>query len=522
MRRRSLVTALAASLGAPRLARAQAGRVLKFIPQADLTLLDPGANGGFVTRNHAMMVFDTLYGIDSGFVSRPQMVEGHVIENDGLMWTMTLREGLRFHDGEPVRGRDAVASLKRWAARDSYGQALMAATDELSAPSDRSLRFRLKRPFPVADALGKLGGYVAVVLPERLAEGDPAKPVTEITGSGPFRYLASARMSGALNVYERFAGYVPRAEGATDVMAGPKLAHFDRVEWHTIPDAATAAAALQAGEMDWWEQPTPDLLPLLRKRADLVVETLDTVGFYGFLRLNHLQKPFDNPALRRAVLGAVRQSDYMLAASGTDRSLWRDAVGFFLPGGPMASDAGMAQLSGDLDAARRAVAASGYAGEKVALLAPTDFPSITAMSAVTEDLFRKIGLNVDAQAIDWGTALKRINSREPVEKGGWSAVCSYTAGINALNPSVHAYLRGAGASGLWGWPESPAIEAMRTEWLAGVSAEVERALGRRMQLQAMADVPYVPTGIFFQPTAHQRSIVGLQKMFTLFYGVSRV
>ncbi len=519
MQRRTLLTGLAAGLATPALA--QGVRPLKFIPQADLTLLDPTANGGFVTRNHAMMVYDTLYGIDSRFIARPQMVEGHTIEDDGRLWTLTLRPGLRFHDNEPVRGRDVVASLRRWAARDSYGQALLAATDELTAPDDRTIRFRLKRAFPLADALGKLGGYVAFILPERLADPDPNKPVTEITGSGPFRYLAAERVSGARNVYARFEGYLPRPDGTTDVMAGPKIAHFDRVEWYTIPDAATAAAALQAGEMDWWEQPTPDLLPLLRKRADLTVEVLDTVGYYSFLRPNHAQAPFNNPAFRRAVLGAISQADYMTAAAGTDTTLWRDGVGYFLPGGPMASTAAMEAMTGNLEAARRAIAASGYAGEKLALIAPTDFPALNAMSEITGDLLRKLGVNLDYQAIDWGTTLKRINSREPVEKGGWSAVCTYTAGINALNPSVHAYLRGAGAGGQWGWPDSPALEAMRATWFKGVTPEEERRLGEQMQRQAFQDVPYMPTGIFFQPTAHHRAITGLQKMFALFYGVSR-
>ncbi len=524
MKRRTLLSGIAAGLAMPSVAAAQGARVLKFIPQADLTLLDPLATGGFVTRNHAMMVYDTLYGIDAAFNPHPQMAAGHVVEQDGRHWTITLRPGLRFHDGEPVRAADAVASLRRWGARDSYGQALMAATDELSAPTDTTIRFRLKRPFPVDAALAKLGGFPAFVMPERLIPAEAARPVTEIVGSGPYRYLAAERVQGARNVYARFDAYVPRDGGTPDVMAGPKVAHFDRVEWHTIPDAATAAAALQAGEMDWWEQPTPDLLPLLRRHAALTVQLLDTVGFYSIIRLNHAQPPFSNPAFRRAVLGAVSQADFMIAAAGTDRSLWRDGIGFFLPGGPMASDEGMAALTAprDLAAARQAIAASGYAGEKLALVAPTDFPALNAMSEIAGDLLRKLGVNLDYQATDWGATLKRIQSQEPVEKGGWSALCTYTAGINALNPAVHAFMRGVGRTGQWGWPESPDLEAMRNEWLQGVAGEAERALARRMQQAAFRDVPFIPVGIFFQATAHRSNLVDLPKMFAQFYGVRRV
>ncbi|MBV8426657.1 MAG: ABC transporter substrate-binding protein, partial [Hyphomicrobiales bacterium] len=156
-RRTFLASALAATtLGAPSLAASPASRVLKFIPQADLAVLDPIWSTVYVTRNHAYLIFDTLYGWDASFQAKPQMVEGHSVENDGKLWRLTLRPGLRFHDAEPVLARDCVASLQRWSKRDNYGRMLMAATDELSAPDDRTLVFRLRQPFPqLPDALGK-------------------------------------------------------------------------------------------------------------------------------------------------------------------------------------------------------------------------------------------------------------------------------------------------------------------------------------------------------------------------------
>jgi peptide/nickel transport system substrate-binding protein len=269
MKRRTLLTGLAAagaaSLARPALVRAQSQTTLKFIPQIDLSFLDPHFTPAYVTRNHAYMVFDTLYGQDGSFAAQPQMVEGHTTEDDGKLWKLTLRPGLVWHDGQPVLARDCVASIRRWAKKDALGDALMQATDELSAPDDKTIRFRLKHPFPLLpDALGHAATYMPAMMPERLAATDSAKQVTDMVGSGPFRYLADQRLAGSRNVYEKFDRYVPRPGGTPDWTAGPKIVHYDRVEWTTIPDSATAAAALQNGEQDWWELiATFDLLPLL-------------------------------------------------------------------------------------------------------------------------------------------------------------------------------------------------------------------------------------------------------------------
>lgn len=255
----------------PTVTRAQSRRVLKFIQASDLGVLDPVWTPSYITRNHAYMVFDTLYGQtgpEAGFKATPQMVAGHTVEDDGKTWKLTLRDGLIFHDGQRVLARDCVASVRRWAARDTFGQARMQRAEELSAPDDKTIVFRLKRPFVLLpEALSKWAGYMYAIMPERLALTDPFKQVSEMVGSGPFRFKADERVPGSLLVYERFDGYRPLENGSPDWTSGPKIVHFDRVESHVMPDQATAAAALQSGEMDWWENATPELIPMLQKRG---------------------------------------------------------------------------------------------------------------------------------------------------------------------------------------------------------------------------------------------------------------
>ena len=526
MRRRTLLAAGAAALAAPRLAGAQNARVLRFIPQTDLTVLDPVWTTVYATREHANMVFDTLYGTDSQYRASPQMVAGHAVEDGGLRWDLTLRDGLLWHDGERVLARDCVASIRRWGQRDPFGQALLDATDELSAPDDRTIRFRLKRPFPLLPAaLGKLPSTIPAMMPERLARTDAFTQVTEMVGSGPFRFLADERISGARAAYARFERYVPRPDGVSDWTAGPKVVHVDRVEWTTIADPATAAAALQSGEQDWWNYAASDLVPLLRRAAGLKVEALDPSGLFCLMRLNHLQPPFNNPAIRRAMLHAFSQADFMQAIVGNDPAMYHTPHGVFCPNTPMASEAGLEPLVGprDLEKVKRMLKEAGYASEKTTMLVATDYAQFKAIGEVAADVMGRIGMNVDFVATDWGTMLQRRNNRGQVDQGGWSCFATGWEGVDHMDPSNHYAIRGNGNdTGAWpGWCVSPKLEALRTAWFDAPDVPAQQAICREMQVQCMQDVPSIPLGQYIQPTAYRSTITGVSKGFPTFWNVQR-
>ena len=518
-----LAAAGSAALAAPRLAVGAESRVLRFVPHADLTLLDPTWTTAYVTRHHGYLVFDTLFGQDGKFQPQPQMVEGVKTENDGKLWTLVLRGGLKFHDGEPVRGRDVVASLKRWGQRDELGKTLLAATDELSSPDDKTIVFRLKRPFPLLpSALGKTALMMAAIMPERIAAGDPSKPITEMVGSGPFKYVAGERVSGDRVVYERFADYVPRQGGAPDGTSGPKIVNFDRVEWRVIPDAATAAAALQTGEMHWWELPSADLVPSLRGMKALQVDMLDPTGYVGVFRVNQLQAPTSNVAIRRALMAAISQTDVVTATAGTDPKYWNDKLGFFCPGTPLASDAGMAALTSPRDpaAVKRMLDAAGYAGEPIVLMRPGDLQLNALPTDVIADNLSQAGFKVEVAAMDWGTVVQRRSKKEPPSQGGWSAFMSWFSGGDHLNPAVHGLLRGDD-SVQNGFCHSPEIDRLRGEWAAAPSQAEQVEIARKLQLQAFADVPYIPVGQIAQLTAYRNDLTGMLKGLPLFWNIRR-
>ena len=524
IRRRAFTAGAAAILAAPAISRAAANAPLKFIPQSDLTIIDPIVTTVYTARNHGFMVFDTLFGMDSNYRMQPQMLDRVETEDDGKRWKLRLREGLLWHDGEKVTARDCVASIKRWAVRDGIGSLLMARTDELSALDDRTIQFRLKRPFRILPyALGKISTPMCAMMPERLANTDPFKAVTEMTGSGPFRFKADEWISGARAVYTKFDRYVPRAEPTTGWTAGAKVVHLERVEWLTSPDDGTSASAMRAGEMDWWELPTPDLLPMLRKSGKIRVEIKDRNGTLGFMKTNNLQPPFNNAAIRRALLGAIDQKEFMTAVAGEDPNMWRSGVGIFTPGTEMANDAGMDLLNGprDLAKVRAALKDAGYAGEKVVMLAPGEPYYRKAMTDVGTAMMQSVGMNVETAAMDWGTAIVRREIKKPVDQGGWSTVFTTANGLDMQTPLLH-FLRTTGEKAWFGWTDSPKIEELRSAWADAPDLDTQKKVAADIQRQCWIDVPHLPVGIWYQPVAWQNSIDGIPDGFPLFWGARRV
>jgi peptide/nickel transport system substrate-binding protein len=527
MKRRRFVATAAVALASPSLVRSASSSILKYAPAGDLPSLDPIFAPYYETRCHGFMVFDTLYGqagADQGFAAKPQMIAGHAIEDGGSTWTLTLREGLTFHDGARVLARDCVASVRRWGARDQLGKTLMERTDSLTATDDRTIVFRLNKPFPMLpDALGKFGPNMCAIMPERLAHTDPFKPVAEIIGSGPFRFKADEQVPGSLYVYERFRDYEPRSNGFTDFLSGPKVVYFDRVEWHVIPDQISVIEALQAGEVDWDEYPLEDVLPTLRRDSSVALQKMGSVGWWGLLRPNCLFPPFDNPAIRRALLGAINQSDFMSAAIGSDPSLWHVPTGYFPPDSPMASDAGIEALTStrDLAKVRTDLREAGYRGEKIVLIAPATLWRARMFSEVAADLLRKIGMTVDEQVMDTATWARRLVSKKPPDQGGWNVFCTSMQGTDALSPVSHLALRGNGDQAFPGWPNSTAIEALRNEWLDAPNLAAQRKSAAAIQAQAFIDVPYLPLGTFYPSTAFRSDLTGVLDGQAIFWNVRR-
>lgn len=493
---------------------------LRVVMHTSLRAIDPHMSNAWILRDHGYMVFDTLFALDESMVPQPQMVDTYSVSDDKMTWTFKLREGLTFHDGSPVTADDAIASIRRWAGVDSLGAMLVEATGSMVAVDELTFELKLEKPFGlVVNALAKPSGLVPFVMPKRLADIAPSPNLPEAIGSGPFRFVADEWQPGVRAVYEKFNDYKPREEEPNG-LSGGKVAKVDRIEWISMGDAQTAMSALLRGEIDIWEAPPHDLLPVLAESEDVVIRNRNPQGNLTFMRMNWTQAPFDNVKIRQAVLHAIAQEDFLIAQIG-DPEYYRLCGAVFGCNTPHESEEGAVQLDGPhIDKAKELLAEGGYNGEKVVILSPTEPQIVAPLAAISVQALRNIGMNVELQSMDWNTFLLRRTNKGGVDEGGWSIFHTAMKVGDLSDPIINYYLRGDGQ--FFGWPEDPEIEKLAAEYAAAPDAGARNDLALKAHARAYEMLPFIPLGMFFDPPAYRSNIDGfVNGPATVFWNVEK-
>jgi peptide/nickel transport system substrate-binding protein len=497
-----LLVALCLAAPAPALA---ADKVLRVAPITDVQMLDPVYGTAWVNVVAGQMLFETLFAWDAKLQPKPQMVQSWSVSPDGLSWTFTLRDGLRFHDGQPVTTVDVIPSMVRWMTLASSTMA--GVTDSLAATDAKTFVWKLKRPFPLMlDAIGAAPSRMPAIFREKDL-GQPDKPITSGIGSGPFRWNADLRVTGARAVFDRNPDYVPRAE-PPDGLSGGRVVKVDRVDWKVIPDPATVAAALQRGEVDLWERPSVDLVQLLAKNPNIAMQRLTPIATQSMLRPNSLYPPFNDKRARQALNYVIDQGDQMAAGYG-DESIWRRCNSFFICGSPYGTEAGAEGFHQDFARARQLLQEAGYKGEKLVFISTHDIPWIGQQAEVAADALKRAGVNVDMVWADWASTATRMTNQEPPDKGGWNIwMVTSTGPVMAHplnNPGINMDCSRRNFSG---WPCDEAVEKLRAAFLNADEASRPAVLEQLHRALAEAS-PYRVMGQAEQLIAFRRDVTGV-------------
>jgi peptide/nickel transport system substrate-binding protein len=504
MRRAFLAAALAtAALAGSAVAQE---KVLRAVMHGDVRTIDPMWTTQVMANIHGMLVYDTLFGNDENMQPQPQMVDKYTISEDRKVYTFTLRPGLKFHDGSPVTTRDVIASLKRWGARDAAGQRLLSFTQSMDVVDENTFKLVLKEPYGmVLETLGKTSTSAPVIMREKEALTDPQQQITEVVGSGPFKFAKDQWVPGSKTVYLKNPDYVPRpGNEKASYFAGSKFPGVDRIELLWIADPQTTMSALVNGEIDLYEAPAIDFLPILEKAKGVkLIKTGKIDSTFGLIRLNHLHPPFNNAKARQAMYHLINQEDFLRAVIGNP-DFYRVCHGLIMCGSPLETQAGNAMMKEyNPKKALQMMKEAGYNGEPIVVLQATDHATITPATQVLVQSMRDAGLNVDAQAMDWGSVVARRAKKDPPSQGGWNIFVTTSGGVSGSNPVLHTWLGAACDKGLFGWPCNKKIEDLRNKYAFAATFEERKQINDELHAEAIKEVVYVPFGQWSQPMAYR-------------------
>jgi peptide/nickel transport system substrate-binding protein len=500
---------LAAAVLAASVASASAQKTLKAVMHSDLKIVDPIWTTAYITRNHGYMIYDTLFAMDEKGEIKPQMVEKYDESADKKTFTFTLRDGLLWHDGQPVTAEDCVASIKRWSARDATGQKLMSFVDSMAVKDAKTFEVKLKEPTGLLIfGLGKPSSNVPFMMPKRVAETDPNTQISDFTGSGPFVFAKDQWKPGDKAVYVKFDKYKPRSEPASG-LAGGKVVKFDRVEWLAISDHQQAVNALLAGEIDYIEQPPHDLLPLLKGDSNVYLNMANPLGNQYTLRPNHLQKPFDNPKVRQALLYALNQKDFLEATVG-NAEYYKVCKAMFVCGTALASEKGMeGRLESNFAKAKELLKEANYDGTPIVLLHSTDLQVLTNLAPVAKSLMEKAGFKVDMQSSDWQTVVARRVKKDPASAGGWHAMLTSWVSADILNPVMAGFINSSCEKASFGWPCDADMEKLRDDFARATDPAKQKEIAEAVQVREAEVVTHIHLGQWYQPAAARKNVAGL-------------
>lgn len=468
-------------------------QTLKMVAHADLKVLDPIWTTAFITRNHGYMIYDVLFAQDEQLRIQPQMVDKYAVSADKLTWTFTLRDGLEWHDGQPVTSEDCIASITRWAARDALGQQFMASVGALKAIDTKTFTLILKEPYGlVLESLGKPSSNVPFMMPKRVADTDPFKQFDDYTGSGPFIFKKDEWKPGEKIVYVKNPKYKPRAEPPS-MLAGGKVVKIDRVEWMAISDPLTAVNALQQGEIDVIEVAVPDLFPVMNADRNIALYGWNALGSQIIMRFNHLHPPFDNVKARLAAMYAVAQEDFLRAQVG-DPEIYRVCNSPLVCGSPYEKSYGNLLIKPDLDKARQFLKESGYDGKPIVMMQATDLQSSNQLPPVGKQALERVGFKVDLQAMDWQTVVSRRARKDAPDKGGWNVFYTTTVTAGTENPASNSFTSGGCEKAWFGWPCDPEMEKLRAAYARETDADKQKQIALAVSDRVMDQATYIVLG----------------------------
>jgi peptide/nickel transport system substrate-binding protein len=483
------------------------GGTLRIVSQASIPTLDPQFSGAYVTIAVAAHMFEALFNWDTNLDSQPQMVDTWEVSQDGLTWTFNIRPGMKFHDGTTVTATDVVTTFNRW-LNGIFARSSLMKEFTVEAPftvvGENTFTLNLKEPnSAVPLIIGKPYGSV-FVMPTRVGDRLSSEQVEEWVGSGPYKF--SKWDQGDKVILNRFEDYVPQ-DGPSSLFVGRSTAYIDSLIWLEIPDEETKLAGLETGEWDVVDGAGLDFYNRVNSNPDLTVP-LYRPGHRTNVIMPPTHPPFDNTVARLAAQTGMDDTAVM-SSLGPD-ALWDLCPAVFFCGTPWETDIGAEQYYNlnDKEEARRLLTQSGYTGETITLLNPTDYATITPVGIVVRQELENIGFTVDMPALDWATVVTQLGSPDT-----FSALASWDVHWNSSSPLDNEAI----GAGIAIWPKVPKLLDLRKKFIQAATQEEKFRVMEEMQVEFFKNVNALYVGVFYSIYPHTSALKNLEVKAVPFY-----
>jgi len=475
------------------------GGNLRVVAQASIGTLDCMFACGYVVMAVTDHVHEKLFAYDLNVTPKPVLTESWSVGNNGQSYTFTLRDGIKFHNGDDLTATDVVESFKRAAPDIASGQFLNDRLSEITVVDDLTLTMEFTEPVGVVlDALASPWPQFNV-LPEAVAKISTDEDHGEegLIGVGPYKLSSWDR--GDKLILVRYEGYEPRSEGASGLY-GRKAAYLDSIEWLEVPSEQTKITGLEAGQWDVVDGAGLDFYDQLKKNADIDIKQ------YPYQQnkvvLNTKIGPTDNKLIRQAIQAAV-DVDFFMAALGP-KDLWRTCPAQYYCGTGLETD-GSSDLydEGNPDRAKELLAQAGYNGETIKIINPTDYATIGFMGQVMKPTLEAIGMTVDMPSIDWATVISELRSETP----DWNIFNTWYSLWTTPNPVADTVPAGI-QSGGDNWDVDTA-KALVAEYAAELDKDKQLEIIDRLQIHLRTEVPEITLGQWASIYPHRANVLGI-------------
>ncbi len=429
--------------------------------------------------------YEGLFTYDADYQPIPELVAEHTVSEDGLTHTMALRQGVMFHNGEPLTAADAIASVERWGRISGVGKRLMEKTAELAQVDDSTIEFRLNEPYGTILIALAHNTQACTIHPKSILDAAGDEPMTDpaqYVGTGPYR-LAEWRRDAAMR-FERFDDYQSAPGDVPNGYGGRKYAYADAIEFIPVPDEAARVAGLQAGDYQLGLDIGNDQYEVLNGAPGIIAEILTPTNWDVFF-LNWSSPLMSNLAMRQAVQAAFDHLPMLQSGRGGDEFVRLDP-GLMMQQTPWYSTAGEEFYNvNDPDLARAKLEEAGYDGTPLRFMTTQEYSYMYGEAIVAQQQLEAVGITVDLQVTDWATVLERRAQPEEWDMFG-------TGHGFVPDPSQISYVGQMNQYPGW-WSSESSLE-LAAELLAESDFDTRKGVFDQIQEAHYTEIPAIKIG----------------------------